>query len=177
MRNENLAYRTDYQYREMTDNREISRISTIRSAGGVMIKTGSGQKKKMHTAGSANSRPKARIQKSTVISVVLLSAMAFMVLFRGLMITSGYEKLEQKNALLSETIAGNQKLQFKIDQTLDLKNIEKIAENTFNMGQPSKAQTIYINLDQTNEVKKVKGGNSIIDAIKNFFGSVVEYFA
>ena len=142
-----------------------------------MIKTGSGQKQKVNTAGQTKSRPKARIQRSTVLSVVVLTAMAFTVLFRGLMITSGYEQLEKKNALLSETIAENQKLQFKIDQTLDLKNIETIAKNTFNMGQPSKAQTIYINLDQANEVKKVKGGNSILDAIKNFFGGIVEYFA
>lgn len=177
MRNNNLAYNTDYKYHETAKDREISRLSTIRSAGGVMIKTGSGQKQKVNTAGQTKSRPKARIQRSTVLSVVVLTAMAFLVLFRGLMLTSGYEQLEQKNALLSETIAENQKLQFKIDQTLDLKNIETIAKNTFNMGQPSKAQTIYINLDQANEVKKVKGGKSIIDAVKNFFGGIVEYFA
>ena len=58
-----------------------------------------------------------------------------------------------------------------------LKNIEKIAQNTFNMGQPSKSQTIYINLEQSNEVKKVRSGNSIIDAVKNFFSGIVEYFA
>ena len=112
-----------------------------------------------------------------MISVIVLASMAFLVLFRGLMITSGYEQLEKKNTTLSETIAENQKLQFKIDQTLDLKNIEKIAQNTFNMGQPSKSQTIYINLEQSNEVKKVRSGNSIIDAVKNFFSGIVEYFA
>ncbi len=177
MRNNNLAYNTDYQYRKTEDGREISRLSTIRSAGGVMIKTGSGQKQKVNTAGKTSHRPKARIQRSTVVSVIILAAMAFAVLFRGLMLTSGYDQLEQKNALLSETIAENQKLQFKIDQTLDLKNIENVAKNTFNMGQPTKAQTIYINLDQANEVKKVKDGNSILDIVKNFFSGIVEYFA
>lgn len=177
MRNSNLAYDADYRYRKNTDNREIRKITNIRSTGGVMIKTGSGQKRKVNTALRKNRRPKTRINRGTVVSVVVLAAMAFLVLFRGLMLTSGYEKLEQKNALLSETIAENQKLQFKIDQALDLKNIENIAQNTFNMGPPSKAQTIYINLDQTNEVKKVRGGNSIIDAVKNFFSGIVEYFA
>ena len=103
--------------------------------------------------------------------------MAFTVLFRGLMLTSGYEKLEEKNALLSETISENQKLQFKIDQALDLNNIERIAQDDFNMGQPSKAQTVYINLDQENEVTKTSGGNSIVESVKEFFAGVVEYFA
>ena len=103
--------------------------------------------------------------------------MAFLVLFRGLMITSGYEKLEAKNAELEEIIAENQKIQFKIDQMLDLKNIENIAKNTYNMGEPTKAQTIYINLDQTEEVKKVRQNSGIFQAIKDFFGGIVEYFA
>jgi len=45
------------------------------------------------------------------------------------------------------------------------------------MSQPTKTQTIYINLDQANEVKKVRGGNSVVDAVKNFFTGIVEYFA
>ncbi len=177
MRNNNLAYHADDRYRKIYDNREIRKITNIRSTGGVMIKTGSGQKRKVNTAAGRNRRPKSRINRGTVISVIVLASMAFLVLFRGLMITSGYEQLEKKNTTLSETIAENQKLQFKIDQTLDLKNIEKIAQNTFNMGQPSKSQTIYINLEQSNEVKKVRSGNSIIDAVKNFFSGIVEYFA
>ncbi len=177
MRNSNLAYNTDYKYYRNIDNQTIKKITNIRSAGGVMVKTGSKQNKKVNTAVRKSRRPKSRINRGTVISVIVLAAMAFLVLFRGLMITSGYEKLEKKNALLSETIAENQKLQFKIDQALDLKNIESIAQNSFNMGPPSKSQTIYINLDQANEVKKVRGGNSVFDTVKKFFSGIVEYFA
>lgn len=174
MRYDNLAYNEDYGYRR-PEKSEVSRITNKRTSGGVMIKTGSKQSRIVNT--QARRRAKANANHSTLISVVVLLVMAFTVLFRGLMLTSGYEKLEQKNALLSETIAENQKLQFKIDQTLDLNNIERIAQDEFNMGQPSKAQTVYINLDQTNEVTKTSGGNSVFDAIKNFFGGIVEYFA
>ena len=118
MRNNNLAYHADDRYRKIHDNREIRKITNIRSTGGVMIKTGSGQKRKVNTAAGRNRRPKSRINRGTVISVIVLASMAFLVLFRGLMITSGYEQLEKKNTMLSETIAENQKLQFKIDQTL-----------------------------------------------------------
>lgn len=177
MRNDNLAYNTNYRYQKTRSNREIGHITNIRSKGGVMIKAGSGQKRKVNTSVQKSRRPKTRINRGTVISVIILVAMAFAVLFRGLMLTSGYELLGQKNALLSETIAENQKLQFKIDQTLDLKNIEDIAQNVYNMGPPSKAQTIYINLEQENEVKKVSGGYSFFDAVKKFFSGIVEYFA
>lgn len=176
MRNDNLAYDERYRRRQ-TDGTGIKRITNKRTSGGVMIKTGSKQTRKVNTATGKTRRTKANSNRGTVVSVVVLVAMAFLVLFRGLMLTSGYEQLESKNAMLSETIAENQKLQFKIDQTLDLNNIERIAENNYNMGQPSKSQTIYINLDQTNEVKKVRSGNSFFDAVKNFFGGIVEYFA
>ena len=176
MRNSNLAYDENYAYHG-SENRTVKRVTNKRTSGGVMIKTGSKQTKKANTATRSRRHTKAHANRSTVLSVVILCVMAFAVLFRGLMLTSGYEQLEQKNAMLSETIAENQKLQYKIDQTLELNNIEQIAQNNYNMGQPSKSQTVYINLDQTNEVKKVSSDNSVIDAVKNFFGSIVEYFA
>ncbi len=177
MANNNLAYDEAYRHRSVAEERGITKITNKRTSGGVMIKTGSKKTQKVNTAGANSRRTRANSSRGTAISVVVLIAMAFLVLFRGLMINSGYEELEKKNAILSETIAENQKLQFKIDQTLDLNNIERIAEDNYNMGQPSKAQTVYINLDQTDEVKKVRGGNSFFEAVKNFFGGIVEYFA
>lgn len=179
MQRDNLAYRNDYEYRERetretSHSRDINRMKTIRTTGGVMMKA---VQKKLNTAVNEQPHQKKSVRKGTVLSVVVITAMAFLVLFRGLMITKGYEKLEEKKAMLSATIAENQKLEYKINQALDMKNIENIAQNTFNMGQPTKGQTVYINLDNTDEVKKVRGGNSVLDAIKNFFSGIVEYFA
>lgn len=176
MRNNNLAYNADYSYGKLVDPREIKQITNIRTTGGIMIKADKRKHANQGTEKNKNHRPKNKIGRSTLISVSVICVMAFFVLFRGLMITSGYEKLEEKNTLLSKTITENQKIQFKIDQTLDLKNIETVAKNTFNMGQPSKNQTVYINLDQSDEVKKTRGGNTVTDAVKNFFGGIVEYF-
>lgn len=175
MRDNNLAYETEYRYREKPDSQKIKHITNIRTTGGVMIKTGSAKTKKVHTEDTQAFKKKNR--RSTILSVIVLSTMAFLVLFRGLMLTAGYEKLEEKQAQLSQTITENQKLQFKIDQALDLKNIERVAEHTFNMGQPTKAQTVYLNLDRTDEVKKVREGNSVIGSIKSFFGGIAEYFS
>ena len=112
-----------------------------------------------------------------MLSVVIILGMAFLVLFRGLMIQSGYDKLAEKNEELAAIIAENQKIQFKIDQTLDLQNIENVAKNTYNMGEPTKAQTVYINLEQQEQVKKVSGGNSFVTAVADFFSGIVEYFS
>ncbi len=177
MRNDNLAYDTEYRYRKPAETGTHRQITNIRTAGGVMIRTGNSEKRKVNTQVSPKGRSKARITKSTIVSVLVIAAMAFLVLFRGLMINSGYEKLAEKQTQLSDIVAENQKLQFKIDQTLDLKNIERVAENNFNMGQPTKSQMIYVNLDQENEVKKIRESSSLVEAVKNFFGSIVEYFA
>ena len=174
MRNENLAY-DDYGYRG--NHEAVTSITNKRTSGGVMIKTGSKQTRKVNTNPTTRRRVKTKINRGTLLSIVVLTAMAFAVLFRGLMLTSGYDKLEEKNALLSETLLENQKRQFKIDQALDLKNIESVAENTYNMRQPSKSQTIYINMDQTDEVKQVREENSFVENVKNFFGGIVEYFS
>ena len=65
------------KYRKIYDKREIRKITNIRSTGGVMIKTGSGQKRKVNTAAGRNRRPKSLINRGTVISVIVLASMAF----------------------------------------------------------------------------------------------------
>ncbi len=177
MAKNNLAYEENREYREIPDSPLLKNMTNKRTAGGVMIKAEKHKKIKVNSSKGINRASVAKSRRNTVLSVVLLAVMAFLVLFRGLMITSGYEKLEAKNKELEAVIAENQKIQYKIDQMLDLKNVENIAKNTYNMGEPTKAQTIYINLDQTDEVKKVSADNSFVSAIKDFFSGIVEYFS
>lgn len=177
MRENNLAYQNERKYNDIPDSPLLKKSTNTRTAGGVMIKIGKNKRLKLNTSDNSSHKKKVHVAKGTAISVVILTAMAFLVLFRGLMIQRGYEKLEVKNEQLAATISENQKIQFKIDQTLDLKNIENVAKNTYNMGEPTKAQTVYINLDQTEEVKKVSSNNSFFDGIANFFRGIVEYFS
>ena len=172
----NLAYQEERKYKDIPDSPLLQKTVNKRTAGGVMIKIGKNKRIKLNTSKSSASG-KAPAARGTVVSVIILAAMAFLVLFRGLMIQSGYEKIEAKNAELATVIAANEKIQYKINQTLDLKNIENVAKNTYNMGEPTKAQTVYINLDQTEEVKKVSGGNSFFSGIADFFSGIVEYFS
>lgn len=177
MRENNLAYNEERSYQDIPDSPLLKKTANQRTAGGVMIKIGKNKRIKLNTSDDVAKQTRRQTSRGTVLSVVLLSAMAFLVLFRGLMIQSGYEKLEAKNAELKAIVAENEKIQLKIDQTLDLENIESIAKNTYNMGEPTKAQTVYINLEQTEQVKKLAEGNSLIQGIVNFFSGIVEYFS
>ena len=174
----NLAYRNEASYNDIPNSPLLNKVANKRTAGGVMIKIGKNKRLKLNTSleNSAN-KAKRHASKSGIVSGVVLLLMAFLVLFRGLMIQKGYDDLEAKNQQLAALIAENQKIQVKIDQTLDLENIENIAKNTYNMGEPTKAQTVYINLEQTEQVKKVSGGNSFFSGIADFFSGIVEYFS
>lgn len=177
MENNNLAHNYDTNFNDIPDSPLLKKTVNKRTAGGVMIKIGKNKRLKLNTFGENSSKSKHHITRGTVLSVVVLSLMAFLVLFRGLMIQSGYDKLEEKNAELAAVVAENQRLQFKIEQTLDLENIENIAKNTYNMGEPTKAQTVYIDLEQSEAVKKVSENNSFFANIGKFFSGIVEYFS
>lgn len=176
MQENNLAYREN-NFNDIPDSPLLKKVPNKRTAGGVMIKIGKNKRLKLNISDDSSTQTKKRLSKSSVVSVIVLVAMAFLVLFRGLMIQSGYDKLEEKKDQLAAIISENEKIQVKIDKTLDLQNIENIAKNTYNMGEPTKAQTVYINFDQAEEVKKVSGGSSIFAGIADFFGSLVEYFS
>ncbi len=177
MQENNLAYNNENRYQDIPDSPLLKNTANQRTKGGVMIKIGKNKRLKLNTSNDSVKEAKRRASRSTVFSVILLSAMAFLVLFRGLMIQSGYDKLEEKNKELNAIIAENEKIQVKIDRTLDLENIENIAKNTYNMGEPTKAQTVYINLEQTEQVKKVSGKGSLFEGIVSFFSGIVEYFS
>ncbi len=175
MHKNNLAYEKS-NYNDIPDSPLLNKTANKRTAGGVMIKIGKNKRLKLNIS-SQKTQHARRVSRSGILSTVVLLAMAFLVLLRGLMIQSGYDKLEKKNAELAAIVAENQKIQFKIDQTLDLENIENVAKNTYNMGEPTKAQTIYINLEQTEQVKKVAERSGFFSGIVSFFGGIVEYFS
>ena len=109
MPKDNLAYKPE-SYSDIPDSPLLKKTANQRTAGGVMIKIGKNKRLKINTSAAASSGAKRRVSRGTVLSVVVLSAMAFLVLFRGLMIQSGYDKLEAKNEQLAAIIAENQKI-------------------------------------------------------------------
>ncbi len=177
MQKNNLAYKSDTYYNDIPDSPLIVNRTKVRSAGGVMVKAGKDKRLKVSASGGHVATGKRHISKGTAVAVVVLAAMAFLVLFRGLAIQKGYDNLEIKKAEYSAIDAENKKIQSKINATLDLKNVENIAKNTYNMGEPTKAQIVYINLEQEEEVKKTVEKKTFFGAVGDFFEGIVAYFS
>ncbi len=112
----------------------------------------------------------------SLVRIAAVMALAFLVLFRGLMITDKCAAVEQKQAELNSLITSNEKLQFEIDRSLDLKNVENIAKGELGMRRAEKYQTVYLNLPQTDYVEKVATSEfSLFGRIGSFFSSMIAY--
>lgn len=117
-----------------------------------------------------------RANLTSLVSVVAVMALAFIVLLRGLMITDKCAAVEQKQAELNALITSNEKLQYEIDRSLDLKNVEAIARDQLGMRRAEKYQTVYLDLPQTDYVEKVATGEfSLFGRIGSFFSSIIAY--
>ena len=60
-----------------------------------------------------------RLHALGIVKLALLAACAFLVLFRGVMITDRSNSVEQKESQLNALITSNEKLHFEIDRSLD----------------------------------------------------------
>ena len=74
----------------------------------------------------------------------------------------------------------NKQKEIKINQSLDMKNIEKRAIEELGMQKPDNSQIVYVDVRKENFVK-VAGENKVAAAsssqgIKGFFKSIWEYF-
>ncbi len=112
-----------------------------------------------------------------IVKVLLVMCCAFVVLFRGVMITDRTSNVEKKQAELNALITSNEKLQFEIDRSLDLDHVEAVARDELGMRRAEKYQTIYLNLEQTDYVEKTaKGYFTPTKRFGRFFDSIVAYF-
>ncbi|MGN1059643.1 MAG: hypothetical protein ACI4QW_04350 [Clostridia bacterium] len=89
-----------------------------------------------------------------IVKILLVVSCAFVVLYRGVMITDKCAAVDAKKAELEALVTSNEKLQFEIDRSLDLKNVEAIAQNELGMRRAEKYQTVYIDLEQVDYVEK-----------------------
>jgi len=95
-----------------------------------------------------------RANISGLVTLLLIAGFAFVVLLRGVMITEQSSSVSKKTAEHEALVTTNEKLQFEIDRSLDLDNVEDIARNELGMRRAEKYQTVYINIEQTDYVEK-----------------------
>ncbi|MBR2500594.1 MAG: cell division protein FtsL [Clostridia bacterium] len=117
---------------------------------------------------------KTRKKTSLSLPVILLVLMAFLVLYRGVIITEKCDTVETKRELLEQMQTTNQKTQLEIDASLNLKNVEDVAVTKLNMARPEKNQTIYIKIQQDGVVEKTDSSLPT-KAVTNFLGMLKAY--
>ena len=158
-RNSNLAY--ERSERAVSYPMQVPYTSSPNVRIKVTKKAAETKKKSAETAGIAK--------------VLLVMCCAFIVLFRGVMITDRTSNVEKKQAELEALITSNEKLQFEIDRSLDLDHVEKVAKDELGMRRAEKYQTIYLNLEQTDFVEKTAKDLSLSAKISRLFGSTKAY--
>jgi len=169
MAKSNLAYNeshfvySDYGATVREERRSNLRIKPVRKTD---IK---------ETVSAANKpRTKAKAKKKSNLALVVLAAVAFLVLCRGVMITEQIDRVEKKRAELNALTTANEKTQIEIDSATNLKNVEEIATTRLNMARPEKNQTVYIKIEQPDVVEKIDGSGNV-DSVSDFFGTLQAY--
>ena len=99
-------------------------------------------------------------QAMSAIKRMLMIAAAFMVAF---LMVRGYvaiNETENQIKALSEDLrmvqAENQSIKAKIDKSVDLKNLQAIANEKFGMIRPENYQVFYVNMDSEDHAENVK---------------------
>lgn len=117
-----------------------------------------------------------RANVMAIVRLLLLMACAFVVLFRAVIITDKCNAVEQKQSELNALVTSNEKLQFEIDKSLDLKKVEAVAQNELGMRRAEKYQTVYIDLEQVDYVEKTASHKPSADGgAGNFFSKLLAY--
>lgn len=117
-----------------------------------------------------------RANVMAIVRLLLLMACAFVVLFRAVIITDKCNAVEQKQSELNALVTSNEKLQFEIDKSLDLKKVEAVAQNELGMRRAEKYQTVYIDLEQVDYVEKTASHKPSVDGgAGSFFSKLLAY--
>ena len=143
----------------------------------IRIKTGANVKKgpsKEQIARQKKARLRAKISAFGAVMLIVLAA--FLVLYRGVLITEATNRIEMKEKELTDIIATNKRVEMEIEHALDLKTVESVAVERLGMSRPEKYQTVYVDLNQVDHVEKISGGDHFgASKLFAFFDKAKEY--
>ncbi len=178
-RRDNASYYYDQRSygRRYYDGNAVRKTELPSYNPNIRIKTSPQPKKqtgKAQTLKKQKQQAKARV--TTLLSAALLIVAAFLVLYRGVLITETTNAIEKKEKQLSNLVATNERVKMEIEHALDLKTVENAAVERLGMNRPEKYQTVYVDLNQVDHVEKISKGNIGEESkLFAFFGKAKEY--
>lgn len=143
----------------------------------IRIKTGASAKKRPSKEQiMRQKKAQLRAKLSAFGAVMLIVLAAFLVLYRGVVITETTNRIETKEKELTNIIATNKRVEMEIEHALDLKIVENAALERLGMSRPEKYQTVYVDLNQVDHVEKIsKGDHFGAGKLLVFFDKAKEY--
>ena len=136
------------------------------------------QVKKKETERKIKEKERAQMiaRKVTVFRILYIVTLAFSATFMISKFVAVYDTGQEKNALINQLekkqAYTSQKV-FEMEQSVDLKEVEKIASEELGMQRPEKHQVIYVDV-KTNDLSEVTASD--VEGIKNrssdFFGNL-----
>ncbi len=140
------------------------------------------QKKKstLKKKNNPNTKQQPKRKLKTHIKAVLYISVIFGVLFaisyRNSLINESFSKNEKLKSTLALTQKENEQLQVSIENSLNLKNIEKLAKEKLGMQKLDNSQKVYVSLPKKDYVEPAVEEVLIDDTELNWFQKIIRFF-
>lgn len=124
------------------------------------------------TLGRPNRMAKRRNAFKLFVYIAVLAAIAFVLVGREVYISEQNNRVNELYEELANIEAINKQNSIKLEQSVDLANIEKVASENYDMARAEKHQMVYVNLPREDVAVKT-ADSSILDDLKQDFASGV----
>ncbi len=120
--------------------------------------------------------PKASPAKLIAL-IVLIAALAGSIIYSQVVLTELGDEVVSLTEELSIIKSENVRKSAELDAKTSLSSIEEYAESELGYIKLDQSKIEYVSLSQDNQVEVIKqSGNGVLNAVKNFFDSIVAYF-
>ncbi len=123
---------------------------------------------------STSSRPKGQLKAhiKVVFYVLVIFASLFVISYRNSLINESFNENEQLKTNLASIQKQNEQLKVNLENSLNLTNIEKIAEKKLGMQKLDNSQKVYVSLDKKDYVEPASE-KVVIEDDENWFTKIL----
>ena len=114
-----------------------------------------------------------KTQIKTVIYIGLIFASFVVISYRNSLINESFNENEKLKSSLAAVQKENEQLKVNLENSLNLSNIEKMAENKLGMQKLDNSQKVYVSLDKKDYVEPASE-EVIIEEEKNWFEKLLD---
>ena len=150
-----MAEYRPYGYQYETSPRKVeTEFATYKKKKSTLTKN-SNEKKltTKKTKKAVKSNKKAKYNAKPIIYIMAGFVMLFTIGYRNSIINENYNKKEQLKSQLSAVEKENEQLKVNIESSLNLNNVEKMAEEKLGMQKLTNNQKVYVNLQKKDYIE------------------------